>query len=313
MNGAAPSATDAQAAAAAADLRPGKLLIALSAVVIGGCLFMVGGAIGAMASTFDPCSAIGGAIMLPVPLFIAVQQYRGVFHRQAGAAFAAACCLLGFGGLFAFGAILNVVEFVSDKQRLGEDWRDYLPAFYILAIIGLVGLSNVLLGWRTVRWSKQLRAAGHGSEPRVFSLRELLAVVAVIGAVAGVARWTTDRRPSVGFNVPPETAPRSVPATAKNVCYRNGGRGTEVIEFTTDEATFRKWVAEKVEPLGHHKHGHQVSPLIEFSSPKAVMGVNGERHELKRGLSYHWHFEDQGVSAAFDAESGRAYFSVHWY
>ena len=293
--------------------RPSKLLVGHSALVIAECLFLVAVSIGAMASTFDPCSFISGVILLPVPLFIAVQQYRGVFHRQTGAAFAAACCLVVFGALFVFGAVVNVLEFVFDNRRTGVDWGKDWPGFCILAVIGLVGLTNIVLAWQSWRWSKLLALAGLGAAKRSFSLRELLAVITVIGLVAGCARWATDSRPAIGIDVPPETAPRPVPSTAKNVCYSNGGRGTQFIEFTTDEATFRKWVAAEVEPLGHRKLGHQVHPLSAFSSPTGVIGVDGERHELQRGLSYGWSFEDEGVSATFDADTGRAYFHVHWY
>ena len=87
-----------------------------------------------MASTFDPCSAISGALMLPVPLFLAVQQYRGVFHRQAVAAFAAACCLVGFGGLFVLAGVGNSLEFFVSNWQTGIDWSNEWPSSVYLRL-----------------------------------------------------------------------------------------------------------------------------------------------------------------------------------
>ncbi len=284
--------------------RPSKLLVGLSVLVIAGCLSLVGASIGAMASTFDPCSFISGVILLPVPLFIAVQQYRGVFHRQTGAAFAAACCLVVFGALFVFGAVVNVLEFVFDNRRTGVDWSRDWPLFCILASIGLVGLTNVALGWRTIQWTRRLRAAGLPSLTRTFSLRELLAMIAVIGLVAGIARLTVDRRPSTGVNVPPDQAPVSVPATAKDVCYQNWGRGGYAVDFTTDEATLRTWIAEVAVPPWDRA---EVKPL-QRTAECVVRDYRDNAWIATDVLEYSWSFEGNGAVAVFDPATGRAYY-----
>jgi len=298
--------TAAPPTAALAETRPGKLLVAFSVLVIGGCLILVGVSIGAMVSTFDPCSAISGAIMLPVPLFIAIQQYRGVFHRQAGAAFAAACCLVGFGGLFVAGSILNMLEFAFETRRAGLDWREDWPLFLILGSLGLVGLIDVALGWRTIQWSRSLRAAGPQVASRTFSLRELMAMIAMIGLVAGVARLTVDRRPSTGVNVPPDQAPARLPPTARDVCYQVWGRGGYLIEFTTDEPTFRQWIAEVVAPAARDRV--KVTPL-EKRSECVIRDYRGKSWVATDVLHYSWVREGASSSEAiFDPATGRAYY-----
>ena len=292
--------------AARVEPRPGKLLVALSVLLIGGCLLMVGGAVGALASTFDPCSAISGALMLPVPLFIAVQQYRGVFHRQAGAAFAAACCLVGFGGLFVLAGVGNSLEFFVSNWQTGIDWSNDWPFFGLLATIVLVGLTMVAVGWLTMRWSKQLRAAGQGSVSRTFSSRELAATMALIGVVAGVACLMADRRPSTGVNVPPDQAPFSVPPTAKDVCYQMFSGNNGAVEFTTDEATFRQWIAAEVAPAAWDRA--DVAPL-EKKAESVIRDYRGKSWLATDVLQYSWSFEGNGAVAIFDPATGRAYYT----
>ena len=292
--------------AARVEPRPGKLLVALSVLLIGGCLLMVGGAVGAMASTFDPCSAISGALMLPVPLFLAVQQYRGVFHRQAVAAFAAACCLVGFGGLFVLAGVGNSLEFFVSNWQTGIDWSNEWPFFGLLATIVLVGLTMVAVGWLTMRWSKQLRAAGQGSVSRTFSSRELAATMALIGVVAGVACLMADRRPSTGINVPPDQAPFSVPPTAKAVCYQMFSGNNGAVEFTTDEATFRQWIAAEVAPAAWDRAD---VALLEKKAESVIRDYRGKSWLATDVLQYSWSFEGNGAVAIFDPATGRAYYT----
>ena len=48
--------------------------------------------------------------------------------------------------------------------------------------------------------------------------------------------------------MPPDQAPFSVPPTAKDVCYQMFSGNNGAVEFTTDEATFRQWIAAEVAP-----------------------------------------------------------------
>ena len=60
--------------------KPTLLLVAMSVLVIGFSLFLVSVAIAAFTVTWDPCSLIGGAIILPLPVALAIQQYLSLIH-----------------------------------------------------------------------------------------------------------------------------------------------------------------------------------------------------------------------------------------
>ena len=72
-----------------------------------------------------------------------------------------------------------------------------LAAFLSFASLSLTA------GVTTFRWSRRLNEAALPSR-RSFSLSELLVVITLVGVVAGVARWSVDRRPTVGIDVPPD-------------------------------------------------------------------------------------------------------------
>ena len=82
-------------------------------------------------------------------------------------------------------------------------------------------------------------------------------------------------------------------------------------EFTTDEASFRRWVAEHVvviDDRGTEKPLQEIAG--EYRIPRYKRGDDREA-VITDGLSYEWTYTDQGKHAAFDRKTQRAYFYGH--
>ncbi len=297
--------TDDQAMPEPLEPRPGALLVALSALVIGGCLLAVSACLAAVLGPRGVCGtdAAVGLMLLPPLLFLGIQQYRGVFHRRTGAAFVAACALFAVAGLYCFlFGMLFLFVFTQAPPTAGE--IDNSLGF---AEFGLMGLAAIVLlaARETWRWSDRLWAAGLVRAGRTFTLRELLAGITMVALVAGGARYRLDRPPRIGENVAPSQAPFPLLPAARDVCYRIVNDGSVTIEFTTDEVTFRSWVDQVVVPLTPDRA--QRRPLAEVEDAVA-RGFRGNTPLVSRGLEYSWEGQGEKASAIFDRQSGRVYF-----
>lgn len=136
----------------------------------------------------------------------------------------------------------------------------------------------------------------------------------VIAVAAGIATAIIrDSGPRSARNIPAEDAPIDLPPAAKDVCYGRGYRGGLVVEFTTDEVTFRKWAEEELSGFEldeRHECGELDIPrtvnrhrsyYTEFEGPESV--------EIKHGLHFGWWLDDDVFADGyFDRSTGRAYY-----
>lgn len=146
------------------------------------------------------------------------------------------------------------------------------------------------------------------------SLKELLLATAVVAAVTGLSLTIIrNEGPSSRVNAMPDQAPIRLPEGAKNICYAKGGRGYFVVEFTTDEAAFRKWaneVLKKIKPSQRQECGEITRPEEVDRALSLYFDLEGpDLVEVASGLTFGWKFDlDEGAKAVFDRTTGRVYY-----
>ncbi len=65
-------------------------------------------AIAAFMQTWNPCAMMSGIILMPLPMALAIQQYRGTFRRNRSAAKNTSTLLFVVSGFSAFAFVTTV-------------------------------------------------------------------------------------------------------------------------------------------------------------------------------------------------------------
>ncbi|MDB2685730.1 hypothetical protein N9Y42_00780 [Mariniblastus sp.] len=155
----------------AVPLKRTLMLVGTSALVIALSLLLISLAIAELAVTGDLCSLISGAIILPFPTTLAIQQYRGTFCGVRSAAAASSVILFLFGGFATLAFGITFITVVVDGWEI--KWLGLLMPMFVIATVGLFG---GLVNWR---WRCNLTRY----EPIVtwqFSIREILGAMTAI-------------------------------------------------------------------------------------------------------------------------------------
>jgi len=298
----------------ASHAKPSILLVVCSIGVMAFCVILVSTGLSAFAESWNPCSLIAGAIIFPLFLALGVQQYRGTFRQDAGAAFFAAISLFVVGGC-------GWITFLNLGIGIGLRWRSEWLGF----LLPLVLVSTVLLlaALANLRWARLLRKSQVAPEPIFsrlrFSMRELFLAVTLIAVVAGLTAYgVRTMPPRYAENVAVAEAPYRLPSEAKDVSFCQGHRGTKAYEFSIDEAGFRNWVADGIGSIESSQDDVQIEPIHgsytirRYGSLMPIPG-SADRNEITitDGLYYDWSKEHRGVYAAFDRTNQRAYYFFH--
>ncbi|MBN2472971.1 MAG: hypothetical protein JXB62_00085 [Pirellulales bacterium] len=295
--------------------RPSRMLVAVSVIVIAANLFLLSIYAGAIV-VLDPCTIIGFAIVVPLWVAIALEQYLGTFRRVPSAAAATGVLLYLVGGLATFAFVTTVGETIVEGTALR-----LIPKMvvWILGPMLLIAAGSILAGRMNALWARKLRAAINslatppGPSRFRFSLHELLVGVGVAATMMGTASWyARSLKPPYAEHIAAADAPFSLPANATDVCYRQGARGTVTFECTTDEVAFRKWVDSRIGSIESQSAG---VPLKEIVTPFIMTRYTGypDTITVSHGLYYSWSKEDRAVDAVFDRTTNRAYYSAQWH
>jgi hypothetical protein len=298
-------------------LRPTRSfsLILLSVVVLAACVLLMSAAIAMFTVTWDPCSLIGGVILLPLPAALAIQQYRGTFRYNAKAALISSVLLFIVSGFAFFSFAVTLGELVVEDVRI--PWTSLILP---MLAVGVVGGASALMN---LSWSRRLsRSATEdvNTADRVWlSRRELLVAVTVIACVTAlVTYFVRSTPPRYAENVPRNKAPFGLPAEATEISFCQGVRGTIAYEFTIDEKGFVEWVDSGIGSLESDAANVSIQPI---TAPYSIRRYNSLAENLTgadsititNGLYYDWSIEDRGVYAAFDRTTNRAYYYAHFH
>jgi hypothetical protein len=294
--------------------KPTIVHLTLSVVVLSGCLVLISMGISAFAALWDPCAVFTSVWTLAYSSALAFQQYRGTFRRHPGAAFMAAVLLFFVGALATLTCALMLGASAGAGGRI--PWGSpLLPQLAIAA-------TSFLAGWSNLQWSRQLRVAGppevHSAANSRFSLRELLLGITAIGAVtAMVSSFVRSIPPKYAEHVSRDHAPFGLPATASDISFCQGIRGTIAFEFTIAEDEFIAWVESGIGSLESNSANVALQPITTpytirryYTLTRELTGP--ESITITKGLFYDWSKEDRGVHAAYDRTTGRAYYFAHF-
>lgn len=297
-------------------LRPSLALASISALIIGGSLFVFSAIVAATVVDPNPFALMGSLVILPLSIVLAAQQYRGTFRLVPSAAKTTSLLLNIFGGFLVFAGVTTAGEAILE----GISWR--LFSSLLIPMFGAAALS-LAAGRMNSRWSDKLHAAIASGitnpQQSAFTLRELMLAVGVIAVMTGItAQFVGTAPPPFAEHVDAAAAPVDLPDGATDVSYGKGHRGTIAYEFTIDEARFRDWVKSGIGSIEAQSAG---IPLQEITSSCTITryytysgAQNGlERIAIDNGLYYSWSKEDRGVYAAFDRTTERAYYHAHYH
>lgn len=293
-----------------------KLLAVLSALVIAGNVFLISAFVGSSIIDPNPFAFIGGFFVLPICIFLAVQQYRGTFRRVPSAAHATSMMLYIVGAFLLFGAATSTAETIQKGISLR------LTAPFLVPMLA-AAFSSIAIGKLNSRWCQSMLAAiesgAQAPVHRGFSLRELLLGVGIIAAMIGIGfHLIRTAPPRYAEGVDASAVSFDLPSGATDVSYGRGVRGTIAYEFTINEAAFRQWIDSGI---GSPEAQSAGIPLEEITSRFTIPRYGATSPESKgpdeitinQGLYYSWSKEDRGVYAAFDRTTGRAYYHAHYH
>lgn len=291
--------------------KPSLPYVIVSCLTIAASLFLIFFGIVAFSRTWDPCSLIGGAVLLPLPSALAMQQYRATFLLVRRAAKTAAILLFIVSGFAALACVTTLGESVASGGAI--PWVLLLPMFAIALVCGFVG-------WLNIRWARTLPESVEPALRSSFTLRELFAAVAAFGVMTAITiAIVRSTPPRYAEHVDIADAPFGLPLVATDISYCQGVRGTIAYEFTIEESDFREWVESRI---GSAESESANVAILPITTPISVTRYNAISSDLTgldsisvgRGLHYSRSFEsDGGIHAVFDSTTNRAYYYAHFH
>lgn len=295
--------------------KPSLAMLGAGILVIAGCTFTIAVAVAMLTVTWNPCSMISGCILLPLPSFVGIQQYRALFRASPSAAIVVAILSFFVAGVALFCLLVSVAEMLVQAGH-----------FYFLTphvFLGAVAASAAVAGWCNLHRSRQLKslsatASAKPAKTRL-SLGDLFAGITVVaGVIGGATYMARSTPPRWAEHVSLDKAPFGLPPTATDISFGQGHRGTIAFEFTTDERTFVTWVNAGI---GSAEAEMANISLVPITTPYTIRrygflkpnSVGLDSTTISNGLYYQWQKEDRGVYAAFDRAKGRAYYFAHFH
>ncbi|MBN2294665.1 MAG: hypothetical protein JXM70_19710 [Pirellulales bacterium] len=303
---------------------PRWLVLGNSAIIVVISAFFAGSAIGMISVTWDPCSILGGLIILPFPLAVGSLQYLAGFRRNHRAATIVAIFHIAAFSLLGFALLSNIAEWMV------KDGSFSFTVCVIVFIISIIYAYCGFCGWMNLRHSKYLRTSAAKMEQSgesglgrfQFTLRELLAGVLLVALIASGAAFTIrDAGKQYEEHITREEASARIgglPEGATDVCYCQRPRGMIAYEFTIDEAGFLEWANEKRENLCLNPDSSMkeiqkgvpftITHYAAFIPDEASASSKGGFVTIPQGYYYTDYESDNGYELGYDTATRRAYF-----
>jgi len=253
----------------------------------------------------DPMMVIGMVIFTPFAVFLFHHQFRSTFHRSGKSAWRAGIFIGSVAALVLFGYVANVVE-DADSEGLLESARLLWPMPIAFFLIAIAAGSNIVQAKRLEKLPVAVdRYRGYTLRDAAFIVGGCLLLF--VGSVALIGR----PMPRFAEHVGPDAVPYRLPPEASDVTYRRGHRGTFTMEFTIDEAAFRRWVDSAIRSRSKKLSAEPIQEIEGHDTVRSVALQKLEEKVVTNGLRYAWHHEDHAVYATYDRDAGRAYYHTH--
>jgi len=294
-----------------ASPKPSLPFIAVSLLVILACLLLISAALAVLVVKWSAFPLVGGAFLLPLPCALAIHQYLATFRRVQTAAKFSATLLFITSALAALAFVLTVGELVA---RIGD-----MPRIGLLLPSGSIAFIGAIAGSLNLRWARKLSDATETSSRIRFSIRELLTGVAAVSVMtATTSSFVRTPPPKYAEHVRITDAPFGLPASAKDISFCQGLRGSIAYEFAVDELSFRQWVASGIGSTESKSAG---IPPLPITAPVSITRYNAYSADLTgpdsitvaKGLHYSWSYDDRGVYVVFDSATNRVYYCAQFH
>jgi hypothetical protein len=251
---------------------------------------------------------LGGLLLLPGFLGLALTQYAGTFQAKAGSADTAAR-LYSLGGGFMLIALACLLFSIARSGRH--------PSWPVIAVGGIFVLFALWgrIGSRLNRqWADELRRVEEQHDDEEYSTARrgpplVWGTTAVVYLMATGAFYLA-LGPRSGENVPASATPLVLPEEASGVCYWIYA-GNTVFEFSVSEQGFLAWAGPQIEQRHDEFTGLKpVENTETIPTYRAWFPGAPPPHEavIEKGYYYQWQERSREVRYAYNVEAGRAYY-----
>jgi len=299
--------------------RPSNWLLVVSVLNIGINLWLISQAFATYVIYSSSFLFWFGIVVGPFWLAIPIQQYRGTFRLAPSAARYCAVMLCLPGCLISLLLFVLFLTLLSSGAFAGVLLFN-LPALVAPAVFFGAAQLNRKRG-------RELDAflATQSAIPnqRKYSLRELFLAVGVVAVMSGVAARRIHTAlpdyadiPWQAEHVDLDAVPFVLPASATDISYSQGYRGKLNYEFTVDEASFRIWVGTQIFATPDEEVYRMMSEIApdfyEIERYTASSRTHSGRRSItiQDGLAFRKWSGNREIQAAYDRNSGRAYYSA---
>ncbi len=288
--------------------QPGRSLIACSLAAILLCILLCAMCTATLLHPWG-IRGLGGLLLLPGFLGLALTQYAGTFQGKAARAEMVARLYAFMGGLM----LIALACLMFDVARSGEH-----PTWPVLAVGGVF---VVLAVWGRVgsrlnrQWAEELRRFEAEHEEReVTAVRRghpavWIATCLVFLAVTAGVYWAMG--PRSGEHVEPAVCPLLLPEGASEVGYWMYA-GNTVFEFSISEPGFLAWAEPQIRQRQNAFEGMKAVESPQ-SIPRYRIWLAGaappQRAVIEDGYYHQWRKSGKTIEYAYDRKTGRAYYA----
>jgi hypothetical protein len=296
--------------------RPSIALVLCSLLMLAGCSTMLAMMI---AMFWSPVAGMGNLIlpfMLPLILLLAFGQYRATFRRRQQSAKVAGVCQMLFCCFWLFSFIVTTGELIQ-SSAVAEGTE---PLIIFLSF----ALFSFLLGGMNLLWARRLKddaqtLAASNVHHTPFSIGEAAVVLGFFVLTIVLTVYSVQTQlPKYAEHVDRDHAPSSLPVDATDISFTQGFRGTKAYEFSIDEDGFQRWFEQGIGSIESCAANIPLKPIEGGFSIRRYSGLTQKLNgpdfaHIDTGWYYTWSKEDRGVHAAYDSNTGRAYYYAHFH
>ncbi len=254
-------------------------------------------------------AGLGGLLLLPGFLGLALTQYAGTFQAKASRAEMVARLYAFLGGFMLIVLACLLFDIAWSGQHPSGPVLGVGAGFAVLAVWGRIG-SRLNRSWAKELRSfeseleEEERTAARPGHPIVWITSLLVYVVATAVFYGGMG-------PRSGEHVEPSASPFVLPEDASDVGYWMYA-GDTVLEFSISERGFLDWAEAQINRRqGDFEGLKAVKEPQSIPTYRAWLPDQAPPHEavVEDGYYHGWQREGKTIEYAYDRKTGRAYYA----
>ncbi|WP_397569540.1 hypothetical protein [Schlesneria sp. T3-172] len=297
----------------ASSLRESQLLVIGVLLVVAACAILTAYAALMVTMLWDPVSVLCGLVAIGAACMIAYHQLKSLRKSSIDSTFQSSIAP----GLLGSVAIFLAATHAQRESDGVHDRRWEVIALGVGVMLWLGAVLNIL-------WLRSCRGRNNkvGTARRLVHAKWDLKIIVpiIIFVVASISVQVVFGVRRIGEGVGRSAAPFGLPASATDINFIQGPRGSLTCDFFIEKEQFIQWIRNGIGVPQRFSAG---VVLREIVSPCKIRRVckAAERDtalgygmgswceaEVLDGYSYEWRERDRNVSAVFDRAAARAYY-----